>query len=131
MNSAHRCVAIVAVGVVGILSMGCGESGPTAPAGLTEAHQAGWQVYVDLECGSCHGDQREGKRSGPVLAELGTHWDQNQLVEYLKNPDAMVKTNPRLSYKAEKYAIDMPAYADKATDEQLTALAAFLLVDFE
>jgi cytochrome c2 len=98
---------------------------------MAEAQTAGWQVYTELNCGSCHGYEREGKRSGPALVGLDKHWDEAQLVRYLENPEAMLKTNPRLSYKAEKYPIDMPGYADKATTEQLTALAGFLLVDFK
>jgi mono/diheme cytochrome c family protein len=122
---------VVGIGCLVIAAVGCGASGPTPPSGLAEAQKAGWQAYVDLNCGSCHGDLREGKRSGPVLAELKQHWDETELVKYLENPEAMIKTNPRLSYKAEKYPIDMPGYADKATTEQLTALAGYLLVDFD
>ena len=73
------------------------------------------------------------------LADLGwsaEHWTADSLVEYLSDPDAVVKNNPRLAYKAEKYAIAMPAvsgkapgYGDKANPEALAAIAQYMLVD--
>jgi hypothetical protein len=50
----------------------------------------------------------------------------------------MVKANPRLAYKAEKYAIGMPkisgkspGYSEKAAAERLRALAEYMLVDIQ
>jgi len=126
-----RCLVVVGIGTVVLTTGGCGEAKPTPPPGLPDAYMAGWQVYADLNCASCHGDLREGKRSGPVLTGLETHWTRDQLVEYVKNPDAMIKSNPRLAYKAEKYPIAMPGYADKADEANLGALAGYLLYDLE
>lgn len=131
MKSVLRCLVVVGIGTVVVLAGGCGEAKPTPPPGLPDAYIAGWQVYTDLNCASCHGDLREGKRSGPVLTGLDTHWTQDQLIEYVKFPEAMVKSNPRLAYKSENYAIAMPGYADKADDAQLGALADYLLHDLE
>ena len=122
-------VVMAAIGLVAALALSCGESKPTPPPGLSETQMVGWQAYVSLNCGSCHGDDREGKRSGPVLAELDTHWTPDELVRYLGDPPAMIKTIPRLAYKAENYPIAMPAYADKADAAALQALADYLLVD--
>ena len=59
-------------------------------------------------------------------------------MSYLIDPDAMVKKNPHLAYKAEQYAIGMtsasgksPGYGGKARAEKLRALAEYLLVDIE
>ena len=127
-------IAVVVTGVV--VGLGCGPSAPTPPPGLDEAQLAGWQAYVDLKCASCHGDDREGKRSGPPLQGLAEHWTAETMLDYLADPDAVVKANPRLAFKAEKYAISMPAvsgkapgYSDKANAETLTALAEYMLVD--
>lgn len=97
---------------------------------------AGWQAYIDLNCAGCHGDAREGRRSGPPLIGLSEHWSADQLVSYLTDPDAMVKANPRLAYKAERFAIGMPSasgkspgYGGKARTEKLRALAEYILVD--
>ena len=126
-----RCAVVIGIAAVTVSATACGEAKPTPPPGLPDAQTAGWQVYVDLNCASCHGDLREGKRSGPVLADLDTHWTQDQLVEYLQNPEAMIKTNPRLAYKSENYAIAMPGYGDKADEAKLSALADYLLWDLE
>ncbi len=126
------------MGIAAVLSLalGCGERAPTPPPGLNEAQLAGWQAYVDLKCESCHGENREGKRSGPPLTGLAEHWTAGEVVRYLSDPEAMVKANPVLAYKAERYATSMPAisgkapgYADKATPETLAALAEYVLVD--
>jgi mono/diheme cytochrome c family protein len=130
-------MVVAAVSCV-VITLGCGERQPTPPPGLNELQLAGWRAYVDLNCASCHGGAREGKRSGPALSGLADHWTADQLVNYLTDPDAMVKENPRLAYKAEKYAIGMPkvsgkspGYADNAQIEQLSVLAEYLLVDIE
>lgn len=119
-------------------SQGCGAPQPTPPPGLDAVQLAGWQAYIDLNCASCHGDDREGQRSGPALIGLAKHWSVDGLVDYLTDPDAVVKANPRLSYKAEKYAIGMPSasakspgYGGKARDEKLRALAEYMLVDIK
>ena len=125
------------MGIGGIaVALSCGAPQPTPPPGLDEFQLAGWQAYIDLNCASCHGDNREGQRSGPALVGLAKHWTADQLVSYLSDPDAVVKANPRLAYKAEKYAIGMPSasakspgYGGKARDEQLRALSEYMLVD--
>jgi len=57
-------------------------------------------------------------------------------VSYLADPDAMIASNPRLAFKAERYAIAMPAvsgkspgYAGKVNETTLAALAEYMLVD--
>jgi hypothetical protein len=119
-----------------VFGLGCGPSAPTPPPGLNDVQLSGWQAYVDLKCAGCHGDDREGKRSGPPLTGLAEHWTAETLVDYLADPDAVVKANPRLAFKAEKYAISMPAvsgkapgYSDKANSETLMAIAEYMLVD--
>lgn len=136
MKRGMRCAAIfLAVGWVFIAS-GCGGREPRPPQGLNENQLAGWRVYVDLNCGSCHGENREGKRSGPALTGLAEHWTADTIVSYLEDPDAMLKADPRLAYRAEKYAIGMPkvsaktpGYGDRASREAIEALAEYLLVD--
>ena len=127
---------VVAIAAVVAIASGCGQGAPKPPPGLDETQLAGWQAYADLKCASCHGEDRGGKRSGPPLTGLAEHWSADGLVSYLSDPDAAVRADPRLRYKAEAYAIAMPAvsgkapgYADKATPETLAALAAYMLVD--
>ena len=115
-----RCVyASIAVAAVALLTLAaCGASGP--PAGSAEA------LYIDLGCAKCHGDNREGQRSGPPLVKIADHWDESELLEYLKSPKTFVENNPRLSYLGEQYPIAMPAYAETG-DEDLRKLADFIL----
>ena len=134
-NDCSIGVGAVVAGMI-VVVLGCGQGAPEPPPGLNDVQLAGWQAYVDLKCASCHGEDREGKRSGPPLTGLAEHWTADTLVEYLSDPDAVVKTNPRLAFKAEKYAISMPAvsgkapgYGDKANPETLAAIAQYMLVD--
>jgi mono/diheme cytochrome c family protein len=136
MNTTVRFVGAGVVAAAFAVGLGCGPSAPTPPSGLDEAQLAGWRAYVDLKCAGCHGEAREGKRSGPPLNGLAEHWTAETLVDYLADPDAVVKANPRLAFKAETYAISMPAvsgkapgYADKANPETLAALAEYMMVD--
>ena len=131
-------MGLVGIGVLMAIGVGCRSRQPTPPPGLNEVQLAGWQVYVDLKCATCHGEAREGQRSGPALTGLADHWTADQMVSYLLDPDAMITSNPRLAYKAEKYAIGMPkvsgkspGYADKTQSEQLGVLAEYLLADIE
>ena len=134
----HIVPVVVGLCALVALSLGCGPRQPTPPPGLTEAQLTGWQAYVDLNCASCHGEGREGKRSGPPLKGLAEHWTAEQLVGYLADPDAVVKATPRLAYKAEQYAIAMPAvsgkspgYAGKVNEATLESLAAYMLIDVQ
>jgi len=135
-----RCSVRHLAGAAGVIfaawTLGCGAGGPQPPPGLGEVQLAGWRAYVDLNCASCHGEDREGKRSGPPLVGLAENWTADTIVSYLLDPDAMVRANPRLAYRAEQYAIGMPkvsgktpGYADRAGEETLRALAGYLLAD--
>lgn len=109
-----------------VILIGCAGQDRPDPNLSAEAQQ-GWQAYRTLGCGSCHGDQLEGKRSGPALTGITDHWQEESLVTYLKDPAAMVKTTPRLAYKAEQYPIAMPGFVNKADEATLAQLAAYLL----
>jgi len=135
-----RCSVRHLAGAAGIVlaawTLGCGAGGPQPPPGLDEVQLAGWRAYLDLNCASCHGERREGRKAGPPLSGLARNWTAEELVSYLLDPDAMVRANPRLAYRAEQYAIGMPkvsgktpGYADRAGEETLRALAGYLLVD--
>jgi cytochrome c553 len=110
--------AFLVATVVGITLAACGASGP-AP-GTPQA------LYVDLGCAKCHGDNREGQRSGPPLNTLAERWTEDSLLEYFADPKAVMETNPRLKYMAEDYPIVMPSYPD-TSEEDLRKLAQFIL----
>ena len=112
--------------VVVVIIAGCGAQDRPDP-GLSAEAQQGWHAYRTLGCGSCHGEQLEGKRSGPALTGIADHWQEESLVAYLKDPPAMIKSTPRLAYKAEQYPIAMPGFVYKADEATLAQIAAFLL----
>lgn len=119
MNTTRCVYASIAIGAVAVLTIAaCGASGP--PPDSPEA------LYINLGCAKCHGDDREGQRSGPPLIKIVDHWDENALLDYLRSPKTFIQTNPRLSYLDEQYPIAMPGYA--STDEaDLRKLAEFIL----
>jgi len=119
MTTTRSVYAIFAVGAVAVLVLAaCGASGPIA--GTPEA------LYVDLGCAKCHGENREGQRSGPPLNTLADRWQEESLLEYFNDPKAVMEKNPRLKYMAEGFPIVMPAYHDTNEDD-LRKLAQFIL----
>jgi len=119
MSTTRSVYATFAVSAVAVLVLAaCGASGPRA--GTPEA------LYVDLGCAKCHGENREGQRSGPPLNALADRWQEESLLEYFTDPKAVMEDNPRLKYMAEGFPIVMPAYPD-TSEEDLRRLARFIL----
>ena len=103
-----------------LLLAACGAPGPEP--GTPEA------FYVDLGCAKCHGDEREGLRSGPPLDNLQDRWREDSLVEYFRDPKAVTAATPRLKYMAENYPIVMPSFPNTSEDD-LQALARYVLAE--
>jgi cytochrome c553 len=119
MTTTRTVYATFAVAAVAAIAFAaCGVSGP-AP-GTPEA------LYVDLGCAKCHGENRQGQRSGPPLNALADRWQEESLLEYFADPKAVMEKNPRLKYMAENFPIVMPAYPD-ADEEDLRKLAQYIL----
>ena len=119
MNSSRWTVLAVTSGVVAILVLAaCGAAGP--PAGSPEA------LYVDLGCAKCHGPDREGMRSGPPLHSLAERWTEDELMSYMRDPEAFVAKNPRLYALKEQYPIAMPAFPN-TPEEDLRAVVDLML----
>ena len=122
-----RAIGIVIVGIVIAIILGCGQGEDEYEQDLVDLTGEPPEVaYVALKCAKCHGAELEGQRTAPKLTGLSKRWDEQQLVEYLRDPRAVIAVTPRLAYMAEKYPIEMPAYAH--TDEQvLRGLIGYLL----
>jgi cytochrome c2 len=119
MTATRIVCASFAVALPAILVLAsCGASAPEPGSPAAS--------YIDLGCAKCHGPAREGKRSGPPLVKLEDHWDEEGLMQYLRDPKTFVEANPRLSYMDEQYPIAMPAFAH-TDDDQLRELAVFIL----
>ena len=120
MTNTRRVYGLVFAGALAALALAaCGA--PAPEPGSPEA------LYVDLGCAKCHGDNREGLRSGPPLDTLQDRWQEDSLVEYFKNPKAVMEDTPRLKYIAENYPIVMPGFPN-ASDEDLRKLAYWIHV---
>jgi cytochrome c553 len=122
-----RDITIVVVCVAVVLSFGCKRGEDHFIQEKVDLTGIGpEQAYVALNCARCHGADLEGQRTAPKLTGLAERWDQERLIAYLRNPNAVQAATPRLAYLSEKYPIEMPAYSH--TDEQvLLGLVSWLL----
>lgn len=92
----------------------------------SEPKHPGRQVYVDLKCGSCHGDTLAGKRTAPPLLDLQGRWQQDSMLAYLKDPARVTRERPNITYRNEAYQIIMPKFGH-IEEARLIQLADFLL----
>jgi hypothetical protein len=122
-----RIIGIVIVSIVIAIVLGCGQGEDEYHQDLVDLTGEPPEVaYVALKCAKCHGAELEGQRTAPKLTGLAKRWDEQQLIDYLRDPRAVIAVTPRLAYMAERYPIEMPAYAH--TDEQvLRGLTGYLL----
>jgi len=119
VTETRRAYGLVLSGALAVFALAaCGA--PAPEPGSPEA------LYVNLGCAKCHGDNKEGLRSGPPLDTLQDRWQEESLVEYFKDPKAVMEATPRLKYMAESYPIVMPGFPD-TNDEDLRRLAQFIL----
>jgi len=99
---------------------------------------AGHEVAYRLGCFGCHGPEGRGLVAnpgsfkgyvppwdGPDFAELVR--DDAELAQWVQNGVSdRFRANPLARGILERQAIRMPAYADRVSDEDLTALAAYV-----
>jgi len=120
-------IGIIVVGLFFAIIAGCGQSEDEFTQDVVDLTGKPPEVaYVALKCAKCHGVEFEGQRTAPKLTGLKERWSEEDLIAYLRNPKAVQAATPRLAYMAEKYPIEMPAYAH--TDEVvLQGLTGWLL----
>jgi len=115
MRAAAAAAAVAAI-IIAVLGCGAGKDEfRQEEVDLTGAPPE--VAYAALNCGKCHGAELEGQRTAPKLTGLATRWTEEDLYDYLRDPKAVQARMPRLAYMAEKYPIEMPAYAH--TDEEV------------
>ena len=124
-----KTIGIIGVGIVIAFVFGCGQGEDEYYQDVVDlTGKSPEVVYVALKCAKCHGFEREGQRTAPTLKNIGNRWTEDELVTYIRNPQAVVAVTPRLAYMAERYPIGMPAYPH--TDEQvLRDLTGYLLAN--
>ena len=120
-------IGIVVTCALFAVVMGCGQSEDKYYQDVVDLTGKPPEVaYVALKCAKCHGFEREGQRTAPTLKNIGKRWSEDELITYLRDPQAVVAVTPRLAYMAERYPIGMPAYPH--TDEQvLRGLTGWIL----
>lgn len=122
-----RITGIVVIGIFIAIVLGCGQSEDEFQQDVVDLTGEPPEVaYVQLKCAKCHGADLEGQRTAPKLTDLAKRWDEDRLIDYLRDPKAVQAATPRLAYMAEKFPIEMPAYPH--TDEQvLRGLTGWIL----
>jgi mono/diheme cytochrome c family protein len=88
--------------------------------------QRGAELFISRNCVTCHGAGGEGRPTGPSLLGLAEHYDVDGMVEYLKNPDAVLQRDARLRERAEGIGALMPRY-NYLPDEELRDIATYVL----
>ena len=83
------------------------------------------KLYQARQCASCHGDNREGTKSGPPLKNLGQFWEIDDLEKFLQSPGYYLDGNKRLIEVGRKYNLLMPP--SHMTRPQRYAIAHWLL----
>jgi mono/diheme cytochrome c family protein len=102
--------------------VGCGRE-PSAPP---ETLDLGRQVYRSQSCDACHGGDRAGTELAPPLTSVHLNWSSEGLQTYLRHPEAVTGSDPRLKDLAGRWELEMPGVAE-ASPEEVRALALFLL----
>jgi len=109
-----RLLPALLLAIAAAISPACGPGDPES-------------LYVDLGCPRCHGFHLEGNRYGPALDRLGENWDSAQTIgAYLRDPQALVAKDPRLSGQDSRYELKMQRVT-AASDEELIILSTWLL----
>ena len=118
--------AAVSLAVTVVVVASCSK--PAAPATAPDAEllARGRKVYEVEACAACHGAGRRGSDVAPSLWNLGRHWDEDRLVDFLRNPVAYRARDPRMAVVAARYPADMPGVPTGDT-ERIRALAHYLL----
>ena len=113
------------LGAVALAALACGP-GSAQRARWAELAPAGREVYETESCGACHGATLAGSRTGPALRGLARHLSEDELVSFLRNPAARLRSDRRLARISKGFPGRMSGLP--AADEQrLRALAGYLL----
>ena len=83
-------------------------------------------VFESQNCILCHGSDGTGKEGGPDLRAADRHFSKDQLITYLRDPEAYAKNDARLSHDRFDYPMMMPSF-DQLNRKQLSDLADYVL----
>jgi len=120
-----RRSAYVSVGLLALLAaFGCGKKVVVDEV----TREAGAKVYRAESCAGCHGEELRGGRLAPPLHGLTRHWDEEELVGFLRDPTGFARDNSRIRGLAARFPSKMPPVGT-SDPTRLRALALFLLAD--
>jgi mono/diheme cytochrome c family protein len=124
--------------------IGPAHAAPAAPEAHAHGTPPGWtfswpagdpgrgrEVFVRLECYTCHEVRGEGfpvpqdgGRVGPELAMMGPLHEPAYFAEAIINPGAVIE--PGRGYEAPDGSSKMPSYSDVVTVQEVIDLVAYL-----
>jgi len=105
------------------LALACGPDG----AGSAGASQAtGEQLFKTQGCTTCHGVHAQGGPLAPALTGVAPYWTRDTLIAYLRDPQAYLKNDARLSAYSKKYSLPMTKFST-LSDEALVKIADYVL----
>lgn len=123
MNVAHPQVVSrlrVAVLIAACCLSSCDSDDGVGP------RPAGEILFRQSLCGSCHGSSGQGTWTGPPLVNLGEHWSEETLSEFIRDPAQVVENDQRLSELSRKFPTPM-APQKTLSEAQRLEIAAWLL----
>lgn len=149
-SAALFCSAALVWGILTVRAQqmpGMGHGTPSQPKvsgedahGTTEGWKFNWpkgdlargrEVFVKLECYSCHevkGEKfpspTEKGKIGPELSAMGPLHDPEYFAEAIINPGAAIEKGK--SYEAEDGSSKMPSFNDSVTVQEVVDLVAYL-----
>jgi len=92
----------------------------------TNAAEDGLAMFRNSGCVSCHGQELQGTKVGPALANVKKYWDRDALINYLRNPSAYSGDDRFEVYRSTYNNIVMPAYSNLDVKD-LGKMADYLL----
>ena len=121
----NRTKYLIALSCLALMLSACRKTGEK-PEGAASAADAGKELFSAKNCVMCHGDNGEGRSSAPALRMLKQYYTKNQLIEYLKDPNAYADKTPRLAERRGMYPRMMPSFKSSEAAE-LEQLAEYVL----
>ncbi len=105
---------------------------PPIPSQMTEqaAQQSGETdgagLIKRIGCVSCHGENLNGTKLAPALAELKKYWSRDGLINYMRNPQSYSRDERFNAYREKYKNVIMPSYGNIDVKE-LGKIAEYLL----
>jgi hypothetical protein len=82
-----------------LVSCGADESLPNGPPGK--------RLFIAELCASCHGYDLKGGWMGPPLLQLQSHWQRDELADFIRTPTKFTEEDERLGKLSKKFQTSM------------------------